>query len=182
MQNLGNILSINGNTTSIGVLIEILDAISIAFLITGNSNLVASNSSNLPISVRRLLIPSDNRAIESNGGIGQSDNATRANGLTLCRRLVNRQTAHVDVNAKVCCNVLKFEHCVSQGDCEVGVVEILAPKSITRTATNFLVRNAKVEGALGQSFCNTNQIVAIEKKCATNTKMYILIQYNFCKC
>ena len=61
-------------------------------------------------------------------------------------------------------------------------MEILAPKSVTRTATNFLVRNTKVEGTLGEGFSNTDQIIAIKKQSTTNTKIYILIQYNFCKC
>ena len=152
MQNLGNILSIDNNTTSIGILIEILNAISVTFLIARNGNLIISNGCNRPIGVSGLLIPANHCPIKCNSVISKSNNATSANNFTSSGRFINRQATHIDINTKVGCNILKFKHCISQSNGKVAVMEILAKQCITSATTNFLVGNAEIKCRLCESF------------------------------
>lgn len=70
--------NIDGNALSIGVLIEILDAINSLLSATSNGHLITGNSTDSPIIVGGLLVPTNHSAVKTNRGLGSGDSVISA--------------------------------------------------------------------------------------------------------
>ena len=123
-----HILGLNLNTLSIFINIKILHAIRVVLGGTRNGHLTTSESTNTPLSIRRLLIPANHRTIKGHRSLRSSYSAISTNSQFL---FLDRQATRLKIHAQRQSHVLQIKHSVNQSDLHIRIMEIAAQQTIT---------------------------------------------------
>ena len=177
MHNLRHILRLDFKRTRICILIKILNTIFVSGLSATNSQSTTCNSTDGPVSISRLFIPCNNRAIKSNRRIRKSNRATCSNGFASGSRLIKSNAALVDINTEVKRHVFKREHSVSNRQIQSTVVEVFAPKPIGSSCSDLLILNGEVKCAFSKRLAYCNQLIVCKQQCSCNPSKKFLSHY-----
>ena len=126
------------------------------------------NSTDRPFGSRRLLVPTNVRALKCNRSLSKS---YRVSSCTNNSLLFNyRQTTLLKVDAKVSGNVLQVKHCISNRNCQSRIMEILTVEQITLSTTDFLCGNRAIERSVVQCVANSDKVLTIKEQRTRRTR------------